>query len=171
MDERVGGLPGGGRRVPRTRRWACAGPHAPRRSRETEWRGHRGPEARCQRLRYSAGHRRTARSVLGPRGRPHRPRPEGLGDDRGAQATCRVEGVAMSPQEKLDLAQRSYAAFSAGPDVEAILPLYDHACEWRMGYIEAAFGSLHGHEGLREFADQLANGFAHFRCEIAEARI
>jgi len=77
----------------------------------------------------------------------------------------------MSPQEKLDLAQRSYAAFSAGPDVEAILPLYDHACEWRMGYIEAAFGSLHGHEGLREFADQLANGFAHFRCEIAEARI
>jgi hypothetical protein len=28
----------------------------------------------------------------------------------------------VSPQEKLDLALQSYAAFSAGPDVEALIP-------------------------------------------------
>jgi hypothetical protein len=36
----------------------------------------------------------------------------------------------MTPEEKLHRSLRSYAAFSAGPDVDALIPLYDPACEW-----------------------------------------
>ena len=39
----------------------------------------------------------------------------------------------MTPAEKLALAQRSYAAFNDGLDIDALLPLYHPECEWRMG--------------------------------------
>src|ERR1700676_1873495 len=78
----------------------------------------------------------------------------------------------MSPEEKLDLALRSYAAFSAGQDVEALIPLYDPACEWRLGDrtldIPAVFK---GHDGLRELARWFGEWASAFTVTIEEARI
>jgi hypothetical protein len=57
----------------------------------------------------------------------------------------------VTPTEKLALLQRSYAAFGAGLDIEALIPLYHPECEFRMGTTGAAFGTevFRGHDGLR----------------------
>ena len=78
----------------------------------------------------------------------------------------------MTAAEKLALAQRSYAAFSAGLDVEALIPLYHPECEWRVGYIGAALGTdiFRGHDGLREIASAIDEGFQSYATEIDEAK-
>jgi len=78
----------------------------------------------------------------------------------------------MTPAEKLALAQRAYAAFSA-LNVEAVLPLYHPECEWRMGHVGAAVGTdaYRGHDGLREWVAALDEGFESFTVVIDEARI
>jgi SnoaL-like domain len=79
----------------------------------------------------------------------------------------------MTPAEKLALAQRSYAAFNAGLDIEAVIPLYHPDCEWRMGSMGAAFGaeSFRGHDGLRAWVAALKEGFDRFTVVIDEAKI
>jgi ketosteroid isomerase-like protein len=78
----------------------------------------------------------------------------------------------MSPQAKLDLALRSYAAFSAGPDVEALLPLYDPACEWRFGDMGLDTPTVFiGHDGLREMARWINEWIRAFKVTIEEVRI
>lgn len=79
----------------------------------------------------------------------------------------------MTPAEKLALAQRSYAAFSVGPDIEALIPLYHPACEWRLGYIGATVGAdvYHGHDGLREIVAAINESFETYAVEIDEAKI
>jgi ketosteroid isomerase-like protein len=79
----------------------------------------------------------------------------------------------LTPADKLALARRSYAAFSDGPDIAAILPLYHAECEWRMGYAGAALGTeaFCGHDGLRAFVSALVEGFDRYSNEIDEARI
>ncbi len=47
----------------------------------------------------------------------------------------------LTPATKLALCQRSYTAFSHGPDVDALLALYHPECEWRLGSMGAAFGT------------------------------
>jgi hypothetical protein len=79
--------------------------------------------------------------------------------------------VVFGPSEKLAAARRSYAAFGAGPDIDALLPLYDRECEWHMGPMGAAFRSFRGHDGLREWASALAEGFEGFQANIDEARV
>jgi hypothetical protein len=60
-----------------------------------------------------------------------------------------AEEATLTPAEKLALGQRSYAAFNAGPDIDALLPFWHPQCEWRMGSMGAAFGteSVRGHDG------------------------
>jgi ketosteroid isomerase-like protein len=79
----------------------------------------------------------------------------------------------IAPADKLALARRSYAAFSDGPDVAVILPLYHPECEWRMGHAGAALGTeaFRGHDGLRAFVSEVGEGFDTFSTEIKEARI
>jgi ketosteroid isomerase-like protein len=79
----------------------------------------------------------------------------------------------VTPAEKLALAQRSYAAISAGLDVDALIPLYHPECEWRMGYISAAAGAdaYRGHDGLRGWMSVLDEGFESFATEIDLARV
>ena len=79
----------------------------------------------------------------------------------------------MTPAEKLALVQRSYAAFNAGLDIEALIPLYDPECEWRMGWMGAAFGteSFRGHDGLRAWLSTIDEGFEDPEWEIDEAKI
>src|SRR5438552_14298406 len=79
----------------------------------------------------------------------------------------------MTPAEKLALARRSYAAFSAGPDIEALIPLYHPECEWRMGSWGAAFGteSFRGHDGLRAWVAAVDEGWEDFAVGIDEAKI
>jgi ketosteroid isomerase-like protein len=79
----------------------------------------------------------------------------------------------VTPAEKLAVAQRSYAAFSAGPDIEALIPLYHPECEWRMGPMGAAFGteSFRGHDGLRAWASAIDEGLDGFAAVIDEAGI
>jgi hypothetical protein len=79
----------------------------------------------------------------------------------------------MTPAEKLALAQRSYAGFSAGLDIEALIPLYHPECEWRLGHIGAALGTeaFHGHDGLRALVSALGEGFESYAAEIGEAKI
>ena len=78
----------------------------------------------------------------------------------------------MTPADKLALARRSYAAFSAGPDIEALLPLFHPECEWRVGYIGAALGNdvFRGHDGLREIVTAIDEGFESYVVEIDEAK-
>jgi hypothetical protein len=78
----------------------------------------------------------------------------------------------MTPEEKLDLARRSYKAFSAGPDVDALIPLYDPACEWTVGSRGVDTPTVYyGHDGLREFAAWFDEWVSSFRVTIEEARI
>jgi SnoaL-like domain len=78
----------------------------------------------------------------------------------------------MTPEEKLDLALRSYRAFSAGPDVDALIPLYDPACEWTIGPRAVDTPAVYrGHDGLREFAAWFGEWVSSFRVTIEEARI
>jgi hypothetical protein len=79
----------------------------------------------------------------------------------------------LTPAEKLSLGQRSYAAFNAGPDIDALLPLYHPESEWRMGSMGAAFGveSFRGHDGLRAWVAAIDEGWESFAVEIDEARI
>jgi ketosteroid isomerase-like protein len=79
----------------------------------------------------------------------------------------------VTPAEKLALAQRSYAAFSAGPDIEALIPLYHPECEWRMGSMGAALGTgaFRGHDGIRAWASALDEGFEDFAVSIDAAKI
>jgi SnoaL-like domain len=79
----------------------------------------------------------------------------------------------MTPAEKLALAQRSYTAFSAGPDSEALVPLYHPECEWRMGHIGASLGTeaFRGHDALRAFVSALDEGWEGFAVEIDDAKI
>src|SRR6202030_3155696 len=74
---------------------------------------------------------------------------------------------------KLELAQRSYAAFSAGLDIEALIPLYHPECEWHLGHIGAALGTeaFRGHDGLRALVSALGEGFESYTAEIDEAKI
>lgn len=80
---------------------------------------------------------------------------------------------AIAPADKLALARRSYAAFSDGPNVAAILPLYHRESEWRLGYISAAVGTeaFEGHDGLRGLVSAIGDGFDRYSVEIKEARI
>jgi hypothetical protein len=79
----------------------------------------------------------------------------------------------VTPAEKLALAQRSYAALSAGPDIEALLRLNHREWELRMGSMGAAFGteSFRGRNGIRALASALDEGFEGFAVEIDEAKI
>lgn len=79
----------------------------------------------------------------------------------------------MTPAEKLALAERSYAAFSAGLDIEALIPLYHPECEWRLGHIGAALGTeaFCGRDGLRALVSALGEGFESYAAEIDEAKI
>jgi ketosteroid isomerase-like protein len=79
----------------------------------------------------------------------------------------------LTPAEKLALGQRSYAAFSAGPDIDAVLAVWHPECEWRMGSMGAAFGaeSFRGHDGLRAWVAAIDEGWENFAVEIDEARI
>ena len=79
----------------------------------------------------------------------------------------------MTPAEKLALVQRSYAAFNAGLDIEALIPLYHPECEWRMGPMGAAFGteSFRGHDGLRAWLSAIDEGFEELAWEIDEVKI
>lgn len=79
----------------------------------------------------------------------------------------------MTPAEKLALARRSYAAFSAGLDIESLIPLYHPQCEWRLGHIGAALGTdaFRGHDGLRALVSALGEGFEDYAAEIDEAKI
>jgi hypothetical protein len=81
--------------------------------------------------------------------------------------------MTVTPAEKLARAQRSYAALSAGPDIEALLPLNHPEWEFRMGSLGAAFGteSFRGHDGIRALASALDEGFEGFAVEIDEAKI
>ncbi len=78
----------------------------------------------------------------------------------------------MTPAEKLALVQRSYDVFSA-LDVEALIPLYNPDCEWRMGSKGAAFGTVafRGHDGLRELVGAISEGAESYAPSINEARI
>jgi ketosteroid isomerase-like protein len=82
-------------------------------------------------------------------------------------------GEEMSPGEKLDLARRSYAAFNAGPDADALVALYHPDCEWRMGHAGAALGTavFSGHDGLRSFARQMGEAMNDLQLSIDEARL
>jgi ketosteroid isomerase-like protein len=84
-----------------------------------------------------------------------------------------AEPATLTPAEKLALAQRSYAAFNAGPDIDALLPLYHPECDWRTGPMGAAFGteSLRGHGGLRALVAAIEEAWDNFAVEIDEARI
>jgi SnoaL-like protein len=79
----------------------------------------------------------------------------------------------VTPAEKLALARRSYAAFSAGLDIESLIPIYHPECEWRLGHIGAALGTeaFHGHDGLRALVSALGEGFDSYAAEIDEAKI
>jgi hypothetical protein len=79
----------------------------------------------------------------------------------------------VTSAEKLGLCRRSYAAFSAGLDIEALIPLYHPECEWRMGSMGAAAGTeaFRGHDGLRAWVAELDEGFESFAAQIDEARI
>jgi hypothetical protein len=79
----------------------------------------------------------------------------------------------VTPAEKLALAERSYAAFSAGLDIEALIPLYHPECEWRLGHIGAALGTeaFCGHDGLRALVSAPGEGFESYAAEIDEAKI
>jgi|SRR5580693_5410731 ketosteroid isomerase-like protein len=79
----------------------------------------------------------------------------------------------VTPDEKLALVQRSYEAFSAGLDIEALIPLYHPECEWRLGHIGAALGTeaFRGHDGLRALVSALGEGFESYEAEIDEAKI
>ena len=79
----------------------------------------------------------------------------------------------MTPAEKLALCRRSYAAFSDGLDIDALLPLYHRDCEWRMGSMGAAFGTeaFRGHDGLRAWVAAIDEGLEGFVVQIDEARI
>jgi SnoaL-like domain len=79
----------------------------------------------------------------------------------------------VTPAEKLAWAQRSYAAFSDGLDIDALLPLYHPECEWRLGHIAAALGTeaLRGHDGVRALVSALGEGFESYAAEIDEAKI
>jgi ketosteroid isomerase-like protein len=84
-----------------------------------------------------------------------------------------AEEATLTPAEKLALGQRSYAAFSAGPDIDAVLAVWHPECEWRMGSMGAAFGteSFRGHQGLRAWVAAIEEGWESFAVEIDEARI
>jgi ketosteroid isomerase-like protein len=81
--------------------------------------------------------------------------------------------IPVTPTEKLAWAERSYAAFSDGLDIDALLPLYHPDCEWRLGHIGAALGTeaFRGHDGLRALVSALAEGFESYAAEIDEAKI
>jgi ketosteroid isomerase-like protein len=84
-----------------------------------------------------------------------------------------AEPATLTLAEKLALGRRSYAAFNAGPDIDALLPLYHPECEWRMGPVGAAVGteSFRGHDGLRAWVAAIEEAWESFAVEIDEARI
>jgi hypothetical protein len=79
----------------------------------------------------------------------------------------------MTPAEMLALTERSYAAFTDGLNIEALIPLYHPDCEWRNGPMSAAFGgdAFRGHDGLRALVNELETGFEGFAVMIDEAKI
>jgi ketosteroid isomerase-like protein len=84
-----------------------------------------------------------------------------------------AEEATLTPAEKLALGQRSYAACNAGPDIDALLPVWHPECEWRMGSVGPAVGteSLRGHDGFRAMVAAIEEGWESFTVEIDEARI
>ena len=84
-----------------------------------------------------------------------------------------AEEATLTPAEKLALGQRSYAAFNAGPDIDALLAVWHPECEWRMGPWGAVLGteSFRGHDGLRAWVAALEEGWEHLAVEVDEARI
>jgi ketosteroid isomerase-like protein len=79
----------------------------------------------------------------------------------------------LTPAEKLALGQRSYAAFNAGPDIDALLLVWHPECEWRMGPWGAVLGteSFRGHDGLRAWVAAIEEGWESMAVEVDEARI
>ena len=68
----------------------------------------------------------------------------------------------MTTEEKIAIVLASYAAFNAGPDLDALLQLYDPECEWIVASEGAAFGNdrFLGHDGLRQFVSVLREAMA-----------
>jgi hypothetical protein len=66
----------------------------------------------------------------------------------------------VTAAEKVALCRRSYEAFSDGPDLDALLPLYRPECEWSMESMGAAFGTeaFRGHDGVGVFVAALVAG-------------
>jgi ketosteroid isomerase-like protein len=84
-----------------------------------------------------------------------------------------AEDATLTLSEKLALGLRSYAAFNAGPDIDALLAVWHPECEWRMGPWGAVLGteSFRGHDGLRAWVAALEEGWEDLAVEIDEARI
>ena len=84
-----------------------------------------------------------------------------------------AEEATLTPAEKLALGQRSYAAFNAGPDIDALLAVWHPECEWGMGPWGAVLGteSFRGHDGLRAWVAAIEEGWEDLAVEIDEARI
>jgi ketosteroid isomerase-like protein len=84
-----------------------------------------------------------------------------------------AEEATLTPAEKLALGQRSYAAFNAGPDIDALLLVWHPECEWRMGPWGAVLGteSFRGHDGLRAWVAAIEEGWESMAVEVDEARI
>jgi SnoaL-like protein len=78
----------------------------------------------------------------------------------------------VSPEEKLELVQRSYKAFG-DRNADALIPLYASDCEWLMTPSAAAmFGeNFIGHDGLRSLVEIFVENASSFEAEILEAKI
>jgi len=73
---------------------------------------------------------------------------------------------------RVDLVRASYAAFAAAA-ADALVALYDEACEWDWGPASAATPQRHyrGHAGLRELMEELHDVWNGFQPSIAELRV
>jgi ketosteroid isomerase-like protein len=72
----------------------------------------------------------------------------------------------------VDLCRRSYAAWVAA-DLDALVELYDPACDWDVGPM-AATGlgpRFRGHEGLRQMMAELTEAFDGFAPRILDLRL
>jgi len=77
----------------------------------------------------------------------------------------------MTPQEKLQLAQRSYAALS-DLDPDAFIRFHTPDCEIRMTpSVAAVFGERFiGHDGLRSMVHEFSENTSSLKIEILEAK-
>ena len=78
----------------------------------------------------------------------------------------------MTPAEKFALVQRSYDVFNAGMDIDALMPLYHPALDWRMGVAaDAGTDPGRGHDGLRALVAAIGESFESLATAIDEARV